>query len=393
MLNKANITWSAKQITKMVANEVLRFDNIIQRSYVWEQVRKSDLIHSMMEGYPIPPFYARKVDGKIYDFLDGKQRMDAITGYISDAYELKGIDLVELDDTMIDVNGKKFSELPEDLQDRIKDYSLTIYYYEAITPEQVRTMFRKLNNGKPLSAKERNIANCVDIIRVSDIGNHELFQKILTEKGRDARKQLPIVMKIWTMLNEEVDSISFDSKNFNEIMQQTRIADDEKERIVAILDKILNVYNLLEEEKRTERKKMVNETHLVSLIPFFEKAVDEGIEDKLMADFIVSIFNGNDVVVSDKYKEASRSGSARNASIVIRHNELQKAWGAFFTEDMNVIDEYKYGMRLRGYAPMCQPKDGFIRREDSDKYYDIIVYNRELTQEELNQYELDVVVE
>ena len=328
MLNKANITWSAKQITKMVANEVLRFDNIIQRSYVWEQVRKSDLIHSMMEGYPIPPFYARKVDGKIYDFLDGKQRMDAITGYINDAYELKGIDLVEFEDKMIDVNGKKFSELPEDLQDRIKDYSLTIYYYEAITPEQVRTMFRKLNNGKPLSAKERNIANCVDIIRVSDIGNHELFQKILTEKGRDSRKQLPIVMKIWTMLNEEVDTISFDSKNFNEIMQQTRISDDEKERIVTVLDKILNVYNFLEEEKRTERKKMVNETHLVSLIPFFEKAVDEGIEDKLMADFIVKLFCER--VVSEEYEKACHGGVARNANVVKRNEEIQKVWNDFF---------------------------------------------------------------
>ena len=57
--------------------------------------------------------------------------------------------------------------------------------------------------------------------------------------------------------------------------------------------------------------------------------------------------------------------------------------------------EYKYGMRLRGFSPMCQPKEGFIRREDdmTEKYYDIIVYNRQLTEKEINDYELDNIKE
>jgi hypothetical protein len=55
--------------------------------------------------------------------------------------------------------------------------------------------------------------------------------------------------------------------------------------------------------------------------------------------------------------------------------------------------EKKYGMRLRGFAPMCQPKEGFVRREDdpSGRYYDILVYNRELTEKEIRNYELDPV--
>ena len=55
---------------------------------------------------------------------------------------------------------------------------------------------------------------------------------------------------------------------------------------------------------------------------------------------------------------------------------------------------FRYGMRLRGYAPLCQPK-GVIRREDdtTGRYYDIIVYNRKLTQKELDDYELDLICE
>lgn len=53
--------------------------------------------------------------------------------------------------------------------------------------------------------------------------------------------------------------------------------------------------------------------------------------------------------------------------------------------------EFEYGMRLRGFAPMCQPKEGFVRREDdlTGKYYDILVYNRGLSDKELRDYELD----
>lgn len=54
---------------------------------------------------------------------------------------------------------------------------------------------------------------------------------------------------------------------------------------------------------------------------------------------------------------------------------------------------FLYGMRLRGFSPGCQPKDGLVERQDdvTGKYYDILVYNRELTEDELKNYELDFI--
>lgn len=55
--------------------------------------------------------------------------------------------------------------------------------------------------------------------------------------------------------------------------------------------------------------------------------------------------------------------------------------------------EIKYGMRSRGFSIGCQPMDGLIRREDDikGKFYDIIVYNRELTDDETRHYQLTKV--
>ena len=55
--------------------------------------------------------------------------------------------------------------------------------------------------------------------------------------------------------------------------------------------------------------------------------------------------------------------------------------------------EYRYGMRLRGFSLGCQPKEGLLRREDdpTGKYWDILVYDRILTDQEIRSYELDPI--
>lgn len=337
MLNKANITWSAKQVAKMVEGGKAVFNNIIQRSYVWEITRKSELIHSMIEGYPIPPFYAKKVDGKVYDFLDGKQRMSAIVGYLNGEYALTGISPIEYENEegeveYVDINGKLFSELPEEFQDLIKDYSLTIYYYENISPEQTRILFKKLNNGKPLSAKERNIANTVDIETVSDIANHSFFTKTLTEKGLSSRKQWPIIMKLYLMISQDLKNISFESKDFNEVLSTAYIGETDKEKIIKVLDKAEAAYDILTENKDKAKTKLASETHLVSLAPFLLEAAENDISDNLVADFVSSTFGGA-VVVSEEYTDAASKGSAKTGSILTRNAELETAWEHFFKED------------------------------------------------------------
>ena len=57
---------------------------------------------------------------------------------------------------------------------------------------------------------------------------------------------------------------------------------------------------------------------------------------------------------------------------------------------------YKYGMRSRPYAIGCQPDDGLIEVNETNKrldgYHAELTYNRELTDDELYQYELKDLV-
>lgn len=52
---------------------------------------------------------------------------------------------------------------------------------------------------------------------------------------------------------------------------------------------------------------------------------------------------------------------------------------------------HKYGMRLRGFSPGAQPKEGWMDTETDplDDYWNILVYSRKLSTEECKQYDLD----
>lgn len=59
------------------------------------------------------------------------------------------------------------------------------------------------------------------------------------------------------------------------------------------------------------------------------------------------------------------------------------------------MSRYYYGMKYRGFSPGCQPMKGFIERtnpKSGSKYFDIIVYDRELSDKEEHDYELEFIM-
>ena len=56
---------------------------------------------------------------------------------------------------------------------------------------------------------------------------------------------------------------------------------------------------------------------------------------------------------------------------------------------------YKYGMRLRGFAPMCQPMNGLVSADANgdSRYHSYLYYERKLDDDEVRNYELDFIGE
>jgi hypothetical protein len=346
-IDGASITWTCKQIVKMIEKETVSFKNVVQRSFVWEKHRMSELIWSIIMGYPIPPVYSERGGAesdkvKVYDVLDGQQRCTSIYKYLNDEFaltELKPIPYLDENgnECEVDISGRKFSELEEELQDIIRDATITVKYFDNLEQHQKAEMFRRLNNGKPLSTKSRTLASAKNIEELLDVGSHKLFTEMLTEKARQNKNQVALVMKAWTMLNREVVEVSFASKDFNPMIEQAEISDGEKLELANVFDFIVGVHNeLVGNKEKDVAKKLYTETHLVSLIPYIKESINNVINESMVAEWLVNFFKTeNNTDVYAEYMEACSNGIARNASIVARHEALEKSYKEFFKTEEN----------------------------------------------------------
>ena len=331
MLKRANINWNARQLAKMAQNGSIRFDNAVQRGLVWDDKRKSLLIHSLLIGYPIQPFYAAKnEDG--YDMLDGKQRTNAIVDFLNGRFELTDVPEVEVENEdsttdMVDINTLHFDELEEALRGEIASYSLTVYYFDGITDDEISEMFFRLNNGKPLSAIELTRARAKSMDMIREIGQHELFRSALTEKAMARYTNEDIVIKSYAMLHEREPSM--ETKVIRPLMADADITEKDRQQLTEIYNRIVAMHGLTEDKKTAKR--ILTRTHLISIVPIVWKSLQKGLSDEQMAGWASEFFSGKkSASISDIYNQNAGSGSAKKESVRKRLEEIEKHFDGFF---------------------------------------------------------------
>ena len=318
MLKRLNINWNARQLAKMCENGSIVFDNAVQRGHVWDIKRDSLLIESMVIGYPIPPFYAKRGENKVFDMLDGKQRARAIRTYLNNEYALTGVS-EELD-------GKYFSELPQEVQDEIISYSLTVYYFEDITDEEVNEMFYRLNNGKPLTAIELTRVKAKSFEKIKELSKHEIFTEALKDSQINRYTNEDIVIKSLVMLNCEKPSLKNDF--IRPWVIETEITEDMAADVKTALSCIQSAHDyLVEHEHIKAAKKLYIRTHLISMIPLAEKVRNSSETVVDLAKFINYFFTPEKgVTINQAYNTHCSSGSNSEYAVEIRGRMIMHEW-------------------------------------------------------------------
>jgi len=354
MLKKAHIPWTANQLTKLMKKGTIKFDNAVQRGLVWDQNRKSLLIHSMIEDYPIPPFYAAKSENG-YDMLDGKQRSDAISDFINNKYFLTNLPEItveciteneegeEIEESeQLDINGSLFENLPKDIQEKIITYSLTVYYFDGITDEEINELFFRLNNGKPLSAIELTRVKAKSLDKIKEIGKHEIFTSTLTEKAINKYTNEDIVIKSWAMLNSETPNL--ETKNIRPLIENAEITEQEAQNLKTIYDKILEVYTTLTTANNKQdtkiAKRIITRTHLISLIPIISKQISNNTYNtEQFTAWAKHFFAGTkSATISAIYNESATSGSGKPDSIKKRLDVITEDFKTYILSGQDIKD-------------------------------------------------------
>jgi len=330
----------ARDLKVMYEKGNLSFDNAVQRSFVWKNTSKDNrmsmLIDSMMRGLPVPPMYCNcifeDVKSKIYDFLDGKQRVTTIVKFLKDEFPLVNIPTFEDEEgNEQDFNGLVYSQLPEEVQDTIKTYSLTVYYYENMDQEDAEEMFRRLNNGKSLTAIELTRANAASGDKIRRMASHDLFDLALSEKSLASYANEDVVIKTWVLLYS--NKKSFETKYIRPVMKESVITEDQMEEINNIFDEFLSVCKDLQKNKPKIAKKILGKNHMISIMPIMQKAVRDNIDLKVVKEWIVDFFGTEtrDISVNSRYNEFAKGRIAVTEEAVnIRTRILNDSFSEFF---------------------------------------------------------------
>lgn len=178
---------SLAQVVDRIKKKTLNLQPPFQRAFVWDDIRQSRLIESLMLRIPLPMFYFSADEKDYYHVVDGLQRLNTIYNFVKNenSFTLKNLEFWE------EYNGYRFTDLEPYLQNRILETTLQVTIINPSTPENVkRNVFKRINTGGyPLSAQEIRHAlyqgKSTDLLEKL-IANED-FKKVMGNKFADLR--------------------------------------------------------------------------------------------------------------------------------------------------------------------------------------------------------------
>lgn len=186
----------------------------------WNNMQRGELIDSLLRSYPIDPIRCEvKADGIRYIF-DGVQRSTNICNYVNDSFKLpRALPPVMIDQQTYTIAGKKFSQLEEAVQDKIKTSEIQVYMFTDCTDDDIREMYRRQNNGKSLTNTQKRTAIESDQMSeiVFQLADHPFFDKLLspTQIKRDLPRDLVRETLMLMETGPDRDFTSFRNKDID----------------------------------------------------------------------------------------------------------------------------------------------------------------------------------
>ena len=145
-----------------------------QREDTWEPERKSRFLESLIMGLSIPFlfFWERPSTGKL-EIVDGSQRLRTIQQFILGDFVIGQLD------QLTELEGMRFSDLPESRQRKIKNRSIRGIVLNEHADEQARfDIFERINTGSKVANKaevRRGALTGKFLDLVIELAKHPLF--------------------------------------------------------------------------------------------------------------------------------------------------------------------------------------------------------------------------
>lgn len=183
------IKLSVTSIAKKIQKNNISINYALQREpNRWTLIDKGNEISDILQSNPIPDciFVERISENGVprLELIDGLQRIMNAINYINgdfkisqkvDRYNIEYVDGGEI--YTFDIRGKKFDQLPSELQDMIRDYEFHITEFLNCSDEDVEYHMTRYNRGVRLNNSEKTVCSLGEkfAIKMRDILDNSFF--------------------------------------------------------------------------------------------------------------------------------------------------------------------------------------------------------------------------
>jgi len=216
-----------------------------QREYVWENKPelKSKLIESVLLKVPIPVVYTAELGDSREVVVDGQQRLRTFVEFCKkDGFKLSRLKILE------NLNGKGYSDMPQDLQDRIDSYPIRVVkILKDSHPDIKFDVFERLNRGS-VKLSDQELRNCIyrgsfnNLLK--KLRNNEDFLELQNLTKPDKRmKDAERVLRFFTFCDRGIQNYKSPLKGFlNDYMEKNReISNEEAEEKTELFKKCVEL--------------------------------------------------------------------------------------------------------------------------------------------------------
>ncbi len=227
-----------------------------QRVFRWDIEKQSTLIESILIGIPLPPIFAFSNDDYDWEIIDGVQRTTTLLRFL--APEIFGKDaedqIIQGCSILTSLNGKKISELPNNIISAINNFRLRIELVEDTSDSYSQyLLFSRLNNnGEPLSSQElRNFLiyklNSEFYSELSILKKHTSFVNAFNLSKKRTKKQEDVEYILRFLLCRDI--MIHNNANHQKYSTIDELITKEIEKYLTLKDNeyLINEYNLFKE--------------------------------------------------------------------------------------------------------------------------------------------------
>lgn len=324
-----NTSYSIESISKQLQKKRIRDDHILQRhSGQWAKFAKSELISDILRGKSLTQIIISeeiKNGLRMQWLIDGKQRCTTLDDFLHDGFaiskNIKNYNIryqtVKVDENgnvvlnedgftemkyrEFDIRGKKFSGLPEELQEIFKDRQIPVLYNQNCTKKDIADDIARFNRSRPMNVAQNGWLGLDESFAelAGNISKMQFFQSDFkgtsyTVANHTSGKIRRLIVEA-IMVADFLDDFQKDFQKMCEFLSE-EASDSNFVEFYSLIERLTAICN-------EEVSDMFNVTDSFLWIALFSKFAALGLDDQKFIDFMIAFEDMKDIKVDVTYDD------------------------------------------------------------------------------------------